>query len=341
MGVNLRDIIPKEEIEIENLAGKKISIDAFNILYQFLSSIRQYDGTPLKDSKGRITSHISGLFYRTVNFVEAGIKPCFVFDGKAPEFKKATREERISRKEIAQEKYDKAEKEGDLERMKIYAQQLSRLTGDMIEESKELLDAMGLPYVQAPSEGEAQASDMVKQGMVYASSSQDYDSLLFGSGKLIRNLAISGRKKLPGKQAYMTVNPEFIDLKKVHEELKINQEQLILLGMLVGTDYNPGGVKGIGPKTALAMVKKYPTFELLVEQIDWDFENKPLEIFNFFKNPPVKEVTNITWKEPDSEKIKKILCDNHDFGIERVEKAIERISSSNKKGIQSNLFSFK
>lgn len=341
MGVNLRELIQKKEIELENLSSKKVAIDGFNILYQFLSSIRQPDGTPLKDSKGRTTSHISGVFYRTVNFLEAGIKPCFVFDGKPPEFKRATREERISRKEIAQEKYNKAKEEGNEEKMRMYSQQLSRLTGDMIAESKELLIAMGVPCIQAPSEGEAQAAYMVNEDVVYSSASQDYDSLLFGAKRLVRNLAISGKKKLPRKQAYITINPEIIELGDALKTLGISREQLVILGMLVGTDYNPGGVSGIGPKRGLELVKEEKTLSRVMSKVKWESEYGPEAIFDFFMNPPVEKKIDIKWSEPNPSEIKKILCDNHDFSEERVNKAIERITTMKKKGVQANLFSFK
>ncbi|UCD03370.1 MAG: flap structure-specific endonuclease, partial [Candidatus Aenigmatarchaeota archaeon] len=213
MGVNLREIVTHREIEMDSLNGKTIAIDALNIIYQFLSIIRdRFTGEPLKDSQGNITSHLSGLFYRTTRMLEGGITPVFIFDGKPPDFKKGVQEERQKIKEDAQKKLEEAIKEGDRERIRLYAQQTSKVTSDMLDDAKELLQAMGIQYVEAPSEGEAQASYMNRKGLVYACGSQDWDALLFGSPRLIRNLASTGKRKLPGKESYVNVNPELIDL---------------------------------------------------------------------------------------------------------------------------------
>ncbi|MCK4713991.1 MAG: flap endonuclease-1, partial [Candidatus Aenigmarchaeota archaeon] len=268
MGVNLREIVTPEQIEMDSLNGKVIAIDALNIIYQFLSIIRdRFTGEPLKDSQGNVTSHLSGLFYRTTRMLESGITPVFIFDGKPPEFKKGTQLERQRIKEAAQVKLDEAIREGDREKIRLYAQQTSRVTEDMLTEAKKLLDAMGIQYVEAPSEGEAQASYMNRKGVVYACGSQDWDSLLFGASRLIRNLASTGRRKLPGKEAYVRVHPEMIDMIDTLSDLSINHDQLICIGMLVGTDYNPGGIKGIGPKKALELVKEKKTFENVMEGI--------------------------------------------------------------------------
>jgi len=204
LGVDLKDLIPEDIIiqirDLRVLRGRVVAIDAYNALYQFLAAIRQPDGTPLLDSQGRITSHLSGLFYRTINLVENGIKPVYVFDGKPPELKAKEIERRRAIKEEAVKKYEEAVRTGDLEAARRYAAIASKLTDSMVEDAKKLLDAMGIPWVQAPAEGEAQAAYMARVGDAYASASQDYDSLLFGSPRLIRNLTISGKRKLPRKK---------------------------------------------------------------------------------------------------------------------------------------------
>jgi len=339
MGVQLSEIIPKQEVELIELSGKKIAIDAFNTLYQFITIIRdRMTGEPLRDSKGRVTSHLSGLFYRSSNFLEAGIKPIFVFDGEPPAFKKRAIQEREQRKKEATEKWEEALKKG--EKAITYAQAASRLTDEMIEESKKLLDAMGIPWIQAPSEGEAQCSFMCKKGDVWASGSQDADSLLFGSPRLVKNLSISGRRKVPKKEVYVEIKPEIIELKKVLETLGINQKQLILIGLLIGTDYNLGGVKGFGPKKSLELVKESKTLSSLLKKIDWEFDIDPEEIFNFFVDPPVSEKYKFEWKEPNPGKILKFMSDEHDFSRERIEKGIERLQQSVSKGTQANLKSW-
>ncbi|MCD6312629.1 MAG: flap endonuclease-1, partial [Thaumarchaeota archaeon] len=263
MGVKIREIIPEtavEKISLEALSGKAVALDAFNMLYQFITIIRGPDGRPLMDRRGRITSHLSGLFFRTINLLKFNIKPIFVYDGRPPELKKATVEEREERREEARKLYEQALAEGRIEEAQKYAKQAARLDEFIIESSKKLLTLMGLPVVQAPSEGEAQAAYLASRGDAYASGSQDFDSLLFGSPRLIRNLSIVGRRKLPGRKEYVEVEPELIHLNKLLEELGITREQLIDLAILVGTDYCEG-VKGVGPKTALKLIKAHGSAE--------------------------------------------------------------------------------
>ena len=335
MGVNLRGIIEGKEVELSYLAGKKIAIDAYNTLYQFLSIIRdKMTGEPLRDSKGRITSHLSGIFYRTSNLLEAGIKPIFVFDGKPPEFKKRVIEEREKAKEEARKKWEEALEKG--EKAITYAQAAAVLTDEMVNDAKVLLDAMGVPWLVAKSEGEAQCAFLCKKGEVDYSASQDYDSLLFNSPSLVRNLSITGKRKLPRKEAYIEIKPEIIELKEVLSSLGITKEQLIIIGMLVGTDYNKG-IKGIGPKTALKIVKENKTLKKVLAQVKWEDEVDPEEIYNFFLNPPVNEKYKIEFKQPDREKIIKFMVDEHDFSLERVEKVIEKLQQAYSAGTQASL----
>ncbi len=328
MGVNLKELIPKESrktVDLVELRGKTVSIDGYNALYQFLTAIRQPDGTPLMDSKGRITSHLSGLFYRTINLMEHGIKPVYVFDGKPPEIKAAEIARRKKVKEEAIKKYEEALAKGDLEAAKRYAQMASKLTEDMVEDAKKLLTAMGIPWVQAPAEGEAQAAYMAAKGDVWAAGSQDYDSLLFGTPRLIRNLTITGKRKLPRKDVYIEIKPEIILLDSVLEKLKISREQLIDIGILLGTDYNPEGVKGIGPKTALRLIKTYGSLEKALKVIKAEFPVDPLKIKKYFLNPPKTETYTIKWNEPDEKAVIEILVYEHDFSETRVKNALQRL----------------
>ncbi|HIQ49788.1 MAG TPA: flap endonuclease-1 [Nanoarchaeota archaeon] len=331
MGVQLREIIPRKEIELEELTGKRIAIDAFNALYQFLSIIRDREtGEPLKDSKGRITSHLSGLFYRTINLMEKGIKPVYVFDGTPPNFKEKTQEERKKLKEEMIERYEKAKEIGDIEEIRVTAQATAILTKEMVEQAKALLSAMGVAWVQAPSEGEAQCACLARAGKVFAAASQDYDALLFGAPILVRNLSITGKRKVPRKDIYIEIKPEIIELETVLKELKITREQLIMLAMLVGTDYNPG-IKGYGPKKALELVRNCKTLDTLLKKIDWEKQFKehgmePIDahaIFEFFLNPPCKKIEKIEFSAPDKEKIIKLLVDEFEFSYERVEKHVK------------------
>jgi len=333
MGVKLRDIIPPEAMEkisLEALAGKAIALDAYNILYQFITIIRGPDGRPLMDRRGRITSHLSGVFFRTINFMKLGIKPIFVYDGRPPELKMKTVEKREERRAEAAKLYEMALAEGRIEEAQKYAKQAATLNEFIVESSKRLLKLMGVPIVQAPSEGEAQAAYLVKRGDAYASGSQDFDSLLFGSPRLVRNLSIVGRRKLPGRKEYVEVEPEIIYLDKLLDSLGITREQLIDIGILVGTDYCEG-VKGVGPKTALKLVKEYGSAEKVLKALGKSLERDPAEIRELFLKPSVTEEFEVVWSEPDYDGIKSMLCYEHDFSENRVEKALNELKSALKK----------
>ncbi|MEM4166302.1 MAG: flap endonuclease-1 [Candidatus Bilamarchaeaceae archaeon] len=334
MGVDLGDIVVKNKITLANLNGKIIAIDAFNTLYQFLASIRQEDGTPLMDSKGNITGHLSGLFYRTSKMLDNGIKPVYVFDGKSSQLKERTKAERSAAKMAAREKWQKAIEEERLEDARKYAQATAQLTEEMVEESKKLLDAMGVPWVQAPEEGEAQAAMMAKNGIVYAVGSQDYDALLFGTPILIRNLSITGKRKVPRQNRFVLIEPEEIKLDETLKQLEITQEQLITIGILIGTDFNIG-VKGIGPKTALKIVKEHKTFDniikYVVQKYGYTFEVEPEEVLEIFKEPSYDEnIEQLKWKEINEDEVKKILVDTHDFAEERIESVITNLKTKQK-----------
>jgi len=335
MGVDISDIIESREIELQDLKGKIIAIDAYNTLYQFLSIIRQPDGTPLIDRNGRITSHLSGLFYRNVNIMEIGIKPVYVFDGKPPELKGKTLLERIERRERAEKEWKEALEAGNIEEARVWSQQSSRLTPEMVEQSKRLLELMGIPWIQAPSEGEAQAAEMARSGKVFASASQDYDSLLFGTPRLVRNLTITGKRKLPRKNVYKEIKPEIIELDNVLKNLSITREQLIDIGILVGTDFNEG-VRNVGPKKALKLIKTYGNIENIMKNTDIVVENYR-EIREIFLNPPVTRDYRFDWKDPDVEGIVKFMCDEHDFSRERVMGAIDKLKEFRKVKSQKNL----
>ncbi len=338
MGVNLRDLIPdKAKTIIEDLKalrGKTVIIDGYNALYQFLTAIRQPDGTPLMDSQGRITSHLSGLFYRTINIMEHGIKPAYVFDGKPPEMKAKEIERRKKIKEDATKKYEDAIRRGDIEAARRYAMMAAKLTDEMVADAKKLLDAMGIPWVQAPAEGEAQAAYIASRGDAWASASQDYDSLLFGSPRLVRNLTITGRRKLPRKNVYIEIKPEVIELKKLLEALGITREQLIDIAIMLGTDYNPDGIKGIGPKKALQLIKAYGTIEKIIKLYKAEFPVPPEKIKQYFLNPPVTSDYKLEWREPDEKAIYELLVEEHDFNPERVKNAVQRLMKAYREHIK-------
>ncbi len=328
MGTDIGDLLQKRKVELSDLANQVVAIDAFNTLHQFLSIIRQRDGSPLIDSSGRVTSHLSGLLYRTASLVEAGIKPLFVFDGKPPDLKSETLDRRKEIRESSREKWENAKAVGDLELAYKYAQASSKVNKEILEDSKYLLDIMGIPFVQAPCEGEAQAAHMVLKKDANCVASQDYDSFLFGAPVVVRNLAVTGKRKLPGKNAYVDVEPEIIDLGETLETLEITREQLIDIAICVGTDYNKG-LEKVGPKTALKLIKKHGDIYAVLREKGVEIEAVD-RIREIFLRPEVTDNYEIKWGKPDSEKLLEFLCENHDFSVDRVEKAAERLKAASR-----------
>ncbi len=338
MGLQIGDLVPRKEIVFSELKGKIIAVDAFNALYQFLSSIRQPDGIPLMDSQGRITSHLSGLFYRNVALLSEGIKLVYVFDGEYHALKGKTQEGRETVRESMREKYDEARDEGDVAGMGKYSRGFMKLNEEMIRESKELAEAMGIGVVQAPGEGEFQAAALVRAGEAYAVASQDYDALVLGA-RMIQNLTLARKRKL-GNGSFVYISPEVIDYEKTLTELDIDGDQFICLAILVGSDFNHGGVKGIGPKKALALVKtkKYPV--AIFEEVQEKYGNLGFEwkdIFEIFKKPNVIKI-EITFPKLNEGKIREILVERHDFSLERVEKQLEKLKDLRKQAGQKTLF---
>ncbi len=334
MGVNIRPLTKevKKVITFQNLVGKKIAIDAFNMLYQFLAIIRGRDGTPLKDYQGNVTSHLSGLFYRTINILENNIKPVFVFDGKPNEFKLEEIQKRRKVREEATKKYEEARDLGREEEAKKYAQASSKLNTSMIEESKDLLRAMGVPVVQAKQDGEAQAAYLIEKGDAWAVGSQDYDSFLFGAKRMVRNLSQNRTKKVGSTR--VKVDLEWYSLDKLLDHWQLSRKQLVDLGILIGVDFFEG-VPGIGPKTALDLIKEHGSIEKILNQDivvrknavkDYLDEETAKKVRAIFLTPNVEDdYPAPRWKKANREKIVEILHEKHNFNLQRVENAVDRI----------------
>lgn len=338
MGVDISGILVKHQTTLKEHNGVTVSVDGYNIMYQFLSSIRQPDGTPLMDSEGRITSHLSGIFYRTINLMEAGIKPVFVFDGKPSILKNRTIEARQLMKQKARIELEEARIAGDEERVKSLSARTSYISRDMVKEARTLLDYMGVPNLVAPSEGEAQASMMSKTGMVDGVVSQDYDCLLFGAKRVFRNFTFFGRRKVPGRNMYINVSPELLDLRENLEKLGITHEQLIHIGILVGTDFNKG-IPKVGAKTALKLILKHGNIHEALKAKDVSIENLD-EIIDLFSNPPYEKDFTVEFSRPSSEKIVDFLCKQHDFSLNRIESYISTLETAQQKHSQKSLDSF-
>ncbi len=337
MGVQLKDIAPIKDVSLEHLKGRTIAVDAMNTLYQFLSIIRQSDGTPLKDSQGRVTSHLSGLFYRISNLIEMGIEPILIFDGEPPGLKSGTLETRREIRAEAEKARKEALEKGKEKEARKHAQRAARLSDEMVEQSKTLLSAMGVPWVQAPGEGEAQAAHITQKGDAWATGSQDFDSLLFGSPILVRNMTITGKRKLPGKDKYKEISPELIKLEKIFEKHEIDRRGLIAIGILIGTDYNDG-IKGIGPKRALKLAKENKNIENIMNtDIGEDFEVDVVEVEKIYLEPDVTDEYEIEWKDSKPEEIKDFLCEKHDFSESRIQTGLKRLEKGADERAQESL----
>jgi flap endonuclease-1 len=335
VGLDLKPLITPSPLKLPELSGKVVAIDAFNTIYQFLATIRGPTGELLTNGRGEVTSHLSGLFYRNVNLLMEGIKPVYVFDGKMHALKGQEIERRWQAKQAAMEQHSQAIEEGRMEDAVKYGKRTSVLTDAMVQESKLLLSTLGIPFVQAPSDGEAAAAYLTKKDLAFAAASQDYDSVLFGATRLVRNLAVSGRRKVPNKSTYVDVEPEIYEYTSVLKETGLTREQLVDVGILIGTDFNPGGFAGIGPKTAIKLVREHGKLEN-ISKIAQELAQIPYqEIRDIFLNPEVPKVDKIERGQVDREKVLDMLCVQKSFSTDRVAGTLDRLQKAQDSRSQS------
>jgi len=325
LGVNLTPIIVKRVVDLPALRGRSLAVDAFNTLHQFLALIRTRDGTPLMDAEGRVTSHLVGLAFRTTRLIaDYQMRLVFVFDGRPPPLKRAEVERRRQLRRRAEEEYAAALEAADYAAAFSKAVMTGRLTADLIDDAKRLLDLLGIPWVQAPGEGEAQAAYMARRGDVWAVNSRDYDSLLFGAPRLVRYVTIHGEEWLPSKGWARRLMPEVIDLETLLRHHGITREQLIDLAILVGTDFNLG-VKGIGPKTALKLVKQHGGLEGLPPEVAARLPRNYDEIRRLYLEPEVTDDYRVEGGALREDELYAFLCDERSFSRRRVEVVVDRM----------------
>jgi flap endonuclease-1 len=325
MGVFLTPITVRHPTSLEALRSRSVAVDGNLELYQFLSIMRTRDGTPLQDSQGRITSHLNGLIFRTTRLIaDFNIHPVFVFDGPPPDLKREEIRKRREAREKSQREYEAALAAGDMATAWAKAVMTSRLTRPMIEEAKTLLSLLGIPWVQAPSEGEAQAAFLARRGDVWAAGSKDYDSLLFGAPRLVRFLAVGSSKFLPSRGRSRIVPPELLDLAENLSTLQLTREQLIDVAILVGTDFHPG-ITGIGPKTAVKKIREWGSLANGPEDIRAQLPGNLEAIQAFFRDPPVDESPIPSRGLVQGDAVLRFLCDERGFSLTRVEGALRRL----------------
>ena len=335
MGVNLTPIISRHTISLKDMTGKSLAVDGNNALHQFLSITRKADGSPFIAPNGNITSHLIGLMFRSSRLMsEYAIRPIYVFDGQPPALKLAEIEKRRAIRDRAERELAEALKRRDLRTAFSKAVMTGRLTKEMTDDAKQLLHLLGIPYVQAPGEAEAQAAYMTAQGQVWATNSQDYDSLLFGTPRLVRYVTIQGREYLPSKGVARLVKPELIEAEDLRTNLAISREQLIDIAIIIGTDFNEG-VRDIGPKTALKLIQECGSIENLPEGIKSRVSENYQEIRRIFLNPPVTTGFSTALHPIRERELYEFLCRQRGFSRNRVVTVVERMR---KLETQSSLF---
>jgi len=325
VGVNLTPIVLKETISLDRLAGRTLAVDASIELYQFLSIMRLPDGSSLSDGHGHVTSHLNGILFRSTRLIsQHQARLLYVFDGKPPTLKWREIEKRRAVKERAEREFAEAVARGDRAAAWSKVVMTTRLTREMKVDAQRLLELLGIPWVQAPSEGEAQAAWFAKEGRAWAVSSKDYDSLLFGAPRLARFVGIRGREFLPSKRTSRVVPPELIDLAAMLRAIGLTHRQLVEAAILVGTDFNEG-VKGVGPKTAVKLLRESGRLEELPAKTQDALPPNYEEIRTYFLEPEIDVAPQVHAGRLDPEGVVSFLCGERGFAEERVSAAVDRL----------------
>jgi flap endonuclease-1 len=328
MGVYLTPIIVKTILTLDDLRGQRLAVDANNYLYQFLALLRSSDGTPLHDQQGRVTSHLAGLLFRTTRLIhDYALHIVFVFDGAPPVLKQAELQKRRAQRQQAEQAWHAARARGDYASAFSKAVMTSRLTAPMIADAQQLLQLLGIPWIQAPSEAEAQCAFLAQTREVWAASSKDYDTLLFGAPRLLRFLTLTGQEYLPSQRRSRPLHPELIDLAECLATWQLTHRQLIDVALLIGTDFNPG-IKGIGPKRALKAIRQYGALEQLPGDLQAKLDlHRCNAIRQFFLHPPVTADYVLEYHGLQEAALRHFLVDDRAFSMQRVSTAITRMKT--------------
>jgi flap endonuclease-1 len=329
MGVMLTPILKRHQTSLKALKGTSFAIDASIEIHQFLALVRKRDGTLFTDSQGRVTSHLIGLLSRTSRLIaDFRMRPVFVFDGSPNPLKHRTIAARREVRKKAEVEYARAISQKDFSKAWSKAVMTGRVTGSVLEDAKKLLTLMGIPWLEALEDAEAQASFMAAKGDVQAVGSKDYDCLLYGAPILARYLTLTGREWLPTQKRSRPLIPELIRLAENLQILGITREQLVDLAILVGTDFNEG-VKGIGPKKALKLVRDCDSIERMPEEIRSKLPNNINVVRQVFLKPKVHENYSLKRAAPEREGLIEFLSKERGFNQQRVERLSERLTKMN------------
>lgn len=320
-----------------------VSVDASLIIHQTVIAMRS-SGHDMKNKNGELTSHLHGLFYKILIFLQNGMKPIFVFDGKAPDIKNKTIEKRRQRKEKAEKKLEEYSDSEDEEYIKQFKQTF-RPTKENIREAQIMLDLMGIPYIVAPEEADvvcawlAARNDSNGKRYVKGVCSDDSDMLALGAPYLFKDMLRFMNKNKPVK---------VISLNKTLVKMNLTMEQFVDLCVLLGTDYCTN-IKGIGPKTALRLIKKYGTLEKVFESLHKNSDSEELyssdsetktnemcmfEARNYFRNALKKldESKDFVLTDDQTElrkfqyeELMDFMCVKHNFDVTRIQTGVNRL----------------
>ena len=328
LGVLLAPILKREQTSFKALYGKSFAVDASIELHQFLALIRKPDGMLFTDPAGGVTSHLMGLLTRTSRLIiDYKIRPVFVFDGRPNALKKGTIESRRKAQEKAKAEYSKALTDKDYSRAWSKVVMTGKVTRDILADAKRLLTLMGIPWLEAPEDGEAQASYMAAKGLVWAAASKDYDCLLFGAPILARYLTLTGREYLPSKHTSRPLIPELIKLSDNLEALGITREQLVDIALLVGTDFNEG-VFGVGPKRGLSLIIEHKSADNIPPHLRKQLPANLDEVRNIFLQPNVRDDYTLNRTRPNPDGMVEFLVQERAFSKDRVQKIADRLASA-------------
>ncbi|KAB8267128.1 flap endonuclease 1 [Aspergillus minisclerotigenes] len=327
--------------DIKNHFGRKVAIDASMSIYSFLIAVRS-EGQQLMSDTGETTSHLMGMFYRTLRMVDNGIKPLYVFDGAPPKLKSGELAKRTARKAEATEAHEEAKETGTAEDVEKFSRRTVRVTRDHNAECKKLLRLMGIPYIDAPTEAEAQCAVLARAGKVYAAASEDMDTLCFEAPILLRHLTFSEQRKEPILE---------IHLSRALEGLDMDRKQFIDLCILLGCDYLEP-IPKVGPNTALKLIREFGSLEKVVEHMESDPKKKYVipedwpyqDARELFLNPDVREASHpdcdFKWEAPDIEGLVEFLVKDKGFNEDRVRNGAARLQKNLKTAQQSRLEGF-
>ncbi|MFX1444769.1 MAG: hypothetical protein ACFFHV_15260 [Promethearchaeota archaeon] len=345
MGVKIQEIIQRSKIDLEQLNRKIIAIDAPNIIFSFFTfsykDRQMYSPNLIVDRTQRAISHLYGILYRVNFYYSNQILPIFCFDGRDSELKRIISKDYLNDFRVVKKWYQAALKSGNT----ILARKISLgkefLWSNIIEESKQLINDLGIPILDSPASAESQCAYLVKNNVADYANSQDFDSLIFGCPYIIQNLSKSLRRKVHGKWSYKKIETVLINLETNLKRLNIDLFQLVDLAILIGTDYNDG-VNKIGPKTALQLIKKYNNLENVIFNKSYQYQFDHLipevlqEVRKIFLFPEVLEkFKDIYWDPPNSSQVIELLCKNHNLNNERVEHNLKKLIQNYHKCISS------